>query len=291
MEHDPYRRSNSEPLCGLCVSAGDIPLPRLRRKVLFLTFAILAIVGGTFAQSNLDDLRNKISTGSVEDKRYALLAIRNLHTEEASRIAIPALKDKNELVRASAAHAVVAIPRHEVENYIIPLLKDKAEFVRVEAAFALGRMAGVGMPILEISSGAAVSALIQTLKHDKSDRVRAAVAVALGHYLSTPGVEALTAVLKTKQREQDAYLRRSAARSIGQAVQINRTGKPEVVTPQNFLPDKYKTDYSRPESTMVNWTSRGHPPRSRIRSRKSRRRPACCCCLAFEPDFTRSIPC
>lgn len=238
-------RSYSGFLCGLCVFAGNhLPVRRKERKVLILAALFLFMAPHALAQSNLDDLRYKISNGSIEDKRNALLAIRNLHTEEASRIAIPALADINELVRASAAAAVISLPdRDATAALIIPLLNDKAEFVRIEAAFALGRMADIGMPSIELPNGRAVSALIQTLKHDKSIRVRSAAAVALGHYISTPGVEALTAVLKSKPREQDEYLRRSAARSIGQSQQINLTGKQEIATPQNFLPDKYKTDY------------------------------------------------
>ena len=205
--------------------------------VFFLTTA------KTFAQVNLDDLRNKISNGSVEDKRNALLAIRNLRTKEASRIAVATLTDSDELVRATAASAVVFLPKTEAENHIIPLLGDKAEFVRVEAAFALGRMADIGIPRFEIPGAPAISALIQTLKHDKSGRVRSAAAEALGHFIDASAIEALTSVLKTKPREQDEYLRRSAARSIGQSRQMNLTGKQEIATPQNFLPDKYKTKY------------------------------------------------
>jgi len=231
------------------------------RTIVSVVALLFLFAAASLAQSNLDDLRNKISTGSVEDKRNALLAIRNLHTEEASRIAIPALTSKNELVRASAAHALVSLPGLEAVASIVPLLKDKAEFVRVEAAYALGelgeivdaqRAAGV---LTDLAIGDAVRpALIQTLEHDKSVRVRAAAAVALGHGAYGYGIDALTALLRTKPREEGEYLRRAAARSIGQVVQIERTAKREIVTPQNFLPDKYKANYLGPESTMVYWT-------------------------------------
>jgi HEAT repeat protein len=48
------------------------------------------------------------------------------------------------------------------------------------------------------------------------------------------------AVLKTRVREDSEFLRRSAARSIGQIAQINITGNASVLTPQNFLPEKFK---------------------------------------------------
>src|SRR5437868_3852812 len=52
---------------------------------------------------NFESLVNRIHSGDVEQKREALFQIRNLRSEEASRIAVPALKDRNEMVRATAA--------------------------------------------------------------------------------------------------------------------------------------------------------------------------------------------
>jgi len=247
-------RSYSGFLCGLRVFAGNLlPLKRKERKVLILAAIFLLAATNAFAQSNLDDLRYKISSGSVEDKRNALFDIRNLHTAEASRIAIPALRDKNELVRASAVHAVVSLPKREPEDQIIPLLNDKAEFVRIEAAYTLGEDADLAIARGQPHNGPAVASLIRTLNHDKSIRVRSAAAVALGHWVNSSGMDALIAILKKKPREGDEDLRRSVARSIGQMVQIYKTGKPEIVTPQNFLPDKYKSNYRGPESPLVKW--------------------------------------
>lgn len=234
----------------------------MTHRILMVSVSVLLLTAANiFAQSNLDDLRNRIVSGSVEDKRDALLDIRNLRDAEASRIAVAALTDNNELVRASATVAVVSLPGREAAARIIPLLNDKAEFVRVEAAFALGELGAIvdafraAGGLSDLAVGQAVApALIRTLEHDKSVRVRSAAAVALGHSCYSSGIGALTAVLKTKPREEDEYLRRASARSIGESVQIERTGKPEVSTPQNFLPDKYKSR-RRPESTMVFWTS------------------------------------
>ena len=50
----------------------------------------------------------------------------------------------------------------------------------------------------------------------------------------------LVAVLKKKPTDDNEFLRRSVARSIGQLAQITRAGKTVVSTPQNFLPSKYK---------------------------------------------------
>ncbi len=212
---------------------------RTRRILLISACFLLLTVPNTFAQSNLDDLRNRITNGSVEDKRDALFEIRNLRTAEASRIAIPALNDLNELVRATAPSSVAFLPKPEAANLIIPLLKDKAEFVRNEAAFALGEAGDVS----------AARPLIQTLQKDGSDPVRSAAAAALGKIGDAVAVDGLSAILKKKPRGTDENLRRSAARSIGQIAQLIRTRKRLVETPQNFLPAKYKD--KKPDSEPV----------------------------------------
>ena len=217
------------------------------RKRLLQSLFVLAVVlfltsAYTFAQSNLDDLRNRISNGSVEEKRNALFNIRNLHTEEASRIAVAALNDRNELVRATASASIVFLPKPEAAKLLIPLLNDKAEFVRSEAAFALG----------EVGDASAVGPLIQRLQKD-SGSVRSACAAVLGKIGDVSAVDALNAILKGKPNEADENLRRSAARSIGQITQIIRTGKRRVDTPQNFLPTKYKDNYSALESVVTSY--------------------------------------
>ena len=206
--------------------------------------AVLLLTGAhTFAQSNLDDLRNKISNGSVEEKRSALFDIRSLHTEEASRIAVAALNDRNELVRATAPASIIFLPKPEAAKLLIPLLNDKAEFVRSEAAFALG----------EIGDNSATLSLVHTLQKDNSDALRSVAAAALGKIGDVSAIDALNTVLKKKLYEADENLRRSAARSIGQIAQILRTGKKIVVTPQNFLPPKYKQNISTIESADVSF--------------------------------------
>lgn len=236
-------RSYSELLCGLCVFALKIfPQRRKDGKVLILVAVLFLTVAHISAQSSLDDLRNKIATGTVEEKRNALFAIRNLHTEDASRIAVPALSDLSEIVRATAAAAVISLPKPEAAKLLISLLSDKAEFVRSEAAFALG----------EVGDAFAVQYLIQRLQKD-SGTVRSAVAAALGKIGDVSGVEALNAVLKAKPNEADENLRRSAARAIGQIAQVLRTGKRSEVTPQNFLPAKFKNSLSATGSVVTSY--------------------------------------
>ncbi|MDM7924358.1 MAG: HEAT repeat domain-containing protein, partial [Pyrinomonadaceae bacterium] len=170
-------------------------------------------------------------SGDVEAKREALFQIRNLRSAEASRLAIPALKDANEIVRATAAGSSVFAPPLEVLPRLLPLLEDRAPFVRREAAYALGKVGDI----------AASKALVETLRADKDLEVRAAAAVALGTAGDGAAVSPLVAVLDARIREEHEFLRRSAARSIGQIAERARSLGPSRLTPENFLPEKYKS--------------------------------------------------
>jgi HEAT repeat protein len=199
-------------------------------KILSCSALILLLSAiGAFAQSNPDGLRNKIASGSVEDKRDALFEIRRLRTAEGSRLAIPALSDADAIVRATAAASIGFLPETEVAVYLRPLLSDKDEFVRREAAYALRHD----------RTGIATNALVKLLLEDKVMEVRTAAAIALGSGDSS-AIEFLARVLAKKRRDDDEFLRRSVARSIGRIAQIMRTGENRVDTPKNFLPDKYK---------------------------------------------------
>src|SRR5690606_19130614 len=84
-----------------------------------------------------------INSGDAETQRNALFELKKIGGEEASRAALPALKSRDELVRATAATAVVWLPASEAVAALLPLLDDESEFVRREAAYALGE---VGSP-------------------------------------------------------------------------------------------------------------------------------------------------
>ncbi len=216
---------------------------RLAPCRMFLFFAlscllILYSVVFTFAQSDSEDLvpsvvarlQQQIANGSLEEKRAALFEIRNLRSASASRIAVPALGDKEPIVRASAAASVVFLPKDESARSLIPLLSDKMEFVRREAAYALG----------DVQDRSATVPLVRMMRRDKIYEVRTAAAIALGNIGDTSAINELLRILQTRPREDDEFLRRSAARSIGQIVQITVTGNSNVLTPQNFLPEKFK---------------------------------------------------
>jgi HEAT repeat protein len=174
---------------------------------------LIFLVSNSFAQ-NLESLADEVRSGNVEVKRSALLEIRNLRSAEASRLAVPALKDSSEIVRATAAFSVIYLPPQEAASVLLPLLDDKSAFVRREAAYALGK-------VRDISS---INRLLQILQKDKILEVRAAAAVALGEIGDASAIDALTQILQKKSKPEEEFLRRSAARSIGQIAE-NSTEK------------------------------------------------------------------
>jgi HEAT repeat protein len=202
--------------------------------LLVLLLIAASTIAGQPAQSMSSEtagrLKQQIQKGSSEEKRSALSEIRKFRSPEASSIAVPALRDADLMVRATATASVVYLPKKDAARALIPLLSDKDEFVRQETAYALGR----------VGDASSTANLISSMQRDKSRQVRTAAAVALGSTGDMSAVESLLAILRTRPREDDEFLRRSAARSIGQIAQIIETGDRSVLTPQNYLPDKYK---------------------------------------------------
>lgn len=197
--------------------------------IIFFCLLCVLCVKISYAQ-NLEYLAEQIRNGNSEQKRGALFEIRNRRTEEASRIAVPALRDKDEIVRATAAFSVIYLPKGEVFNALAPNLQDKAEIVRRETAYALGK----------IQNPAAINPLIQTFQKDKVSEVKNACVVALGEIGDASAVDFLTQLFKQKPTDENEFLRRSAARSIGQIAQIIQIKQAYTVTPENFLPEKFK---------------------------------------------------
>ncbi len=194
--------------------------------------ALCVFAGNTFAQTNFETFTEIIKNGNTEQKRDALYQIRNLETESASRIAIPALKDSSEIVRATAAFSVIYLPKDEALQILLPLLSDKKELVRRETAYAIGK----------VRNPQAITRLIQVFQKDKSNEVKNAAVVALGEIGDVSAVDFLTRILQKKPKKEDKaddFMRRSAARAIGEIAQIIQKGKIEVITPKDFLPDKF----------------------------------------------------
>jgi len=195
-----------------------------------LLIAFLALsAGNTYAQ-DLPALETAIRSGSSEPKRDALFQIRNLRNETASRAALPALKDSDPIVRATAASAVVFLAKPEAIAALTQNLNDRDAFVRKETAYALGK----------VESPDSAAPLIGLLRSEKDLEVKAAAVVALGQSGNISALDPLITILKRSPREDEEFLRRAATRSIGQIAQITKTGNGRVVTPQSFLPEKFK---------------------------------------------------
>ncbi len=175
--------------------------------------------------------QTKIREISVERKRDALLELRNYRSAAASRIAVPALRDSSEIVRATAAASVVFLPNDEAARNLLPLLADKKPFVRREAAYALGA----------VRNPNTINSLLQIAQKDKVAEVRNAAIVALGEIGDAAAVGELVKLLQRKPQAKEEFTRRAAARAIGQIAQIIKTNTVKVLTPENFLPDQYKT--------------------------------------------------
>ncbi|MBX3244855.1 MAG: HEAT repeat domain-containing protein [Acidobacteria bacterium] len=196
--------------------------------VVILAFALPAFSQTT--QSNIESLSTAVLTGDIEQKRDALFAIRNIGSEEASRAAIPALKDRIPVVRATAVASVVFLSPAEAVTVLLPLLNDGDAFVRRDAILALGT----------VRHWSATDALLNSIRRDNDAEVKTAAVIALGDVGDAKAVDPLINILKNKPNEENEMHRRSAARSLGQIAFYSRAGRHYSVTPQNFLPEKFK---------------------------------------------------
>jgi HEAT repeat protein len=173
----------------------------------------------TPVQLEIEKQHMRLASGEGEERRDAVARLGSMHHPEASRLAMSALKDPLAIVRATAATAILSLPADESATNLIPLLDDKDGFVRREAAYALGKT----------RSAMAISPLVDRLLTDKKDEVRGAAAVALGQIKNASAVSALVSVLvgqqfgpvpskksQKRKKEQNGFVLRSAARSLGQ---------------------------------------------------------------------------
>jgi len=167
---------------------------------------VLVFAAGLACGQDLNHFRTVLESDNTEAKRNVLLQIRELKNEDASRIATKALSDRNEMIRATGASSLLGLPSAEAVTVLKPLLKDRSPFVRTEAAFALGRVGDV----------TAVQPLVGMLQKDGAKEARAAAAISLGKIGDISALGPLTDVFRKSPVEDNEFIRRSAARSIGE---------------------------------------------------------------------------
>lgn len=199
------------------------------RRSLFLCVWSLLFAKSFFAQ-DFAELADRLRFGNQESKRQALFELRKLRSAEASRLASTALRDTDEIVRATAAFSVIHLPEEEAFAALAPNLSDRAEIVRRETAYALGK----------IQYPQSIQLLIETYRTDKSRAVKSACVIALGEIGDISAVDFLTQILRQKPKKGEGFLRRSAARAIGQIAQMIQINESYIVTPESFLPEQYK---------------------------------------------------
>lgn len=170
-------------------------------------------------QREIETLRARLASADTEERREAVMRLGAMARPDSSRAALPALKDRAVIVRATAARAVLSLPAVEAAAALLPLLADKDEFVRRETAYALG----------ETRSRAAVEALATVLARDKEAGVRGAAAVALGQIGDERAVPVLTEAIGRRiaragffnritfrRTEENEFVRRASAVALGQ---------------------------------------------------------------------------
>jgi hypothetical protein len=224
----------------------------LRRSlsIFFFSFVLLCIVSNVLSQ-DLDSISQTLRSGTVEQKRSALMAIRSARSEAASRIAIPALSDANDMVRATAASSIVFLPKVEAAGLLTRMFGDKAEFVRKSAAYALSEVGDAATMLGEENESTNADALWLLVSNDKSFEVRSAAVIAMGKVGGFASVKRLVELLEKKNDTTDEglFLRRSAIRSIGKVAEDTRSGKRTIpslsrgTSPEDFRSMDYSEEF------------------------------------------------
>ena len=235
-------RTNGINLPPVARAAGVVVL------LLFLTGSTFTFAQSTRnltpAQIEIEKQQQRLSSGSDEEKRDALMRLGAMHVPAASRAALPGLTDVSPMVRAVATKAILSLGDDESAAALLPLLNDKDEFVRRETAYALGAT----------HSKTATAPLTDRLLNDKEAGVRGAAAVALGQIADEGAVLALAGTLapelstpaKSKpKREANEFVLRAAATALGQIK--SRAGTAALISALNNekFPDDVRREAAR----------------------------------------------
>lgn len=192
-------------------------------------------------QYEIEKQRRRLSSSSVEDRRDAVLQLGWIARPESSRVAATALTDRAVAVRVAAAKAVLSLPPSEAVLVLLPALRDRNDLVRRDVAYALGetrhasavpalseallkdRQPGVrgaaAVALGLIGDESAVGPLIQALnsslarRSESNEFVQRSASIALGQIGNRSAVPALITALQESQMHDD--VRRAAAEALG----------------------------------------------------------------------------
>ncbi|HEX8709019.1 MAG TPA: HEAT repeat domain-containing protein [Pyrinomonadaceae bacterium] len=173
----------------------------------------------TLEQLEIERERLRLRSSAAEERRDALMRLGAMKRADSARAAAAGLGDSAAIVRVTAVRAILSLPADEAAALLIPLLRDRDEFVRQETAYALG----------ETGSPSGVAPLVAVLQKDKQSGPRGAAAVALGQIRDESALIPLTGALSRRlaasgllnrirraKTEENEFVRRAAARSLGQ---------------------------------------------------------------------------
>jgi HEAT repeat protein len=225
------RKTKIQPATTACSAArSNTCLPQVLALVLLFTCLPVVISAQqrgdasdpsslTPLQLQIEKQRQRMKSSETEERRDAVMRLGAMGRAESSRVASFGLRDSAAIVRATAARAVLQLAPHEAASLLLTVVHDRDEFVRQEVAYALG----------ETQSMTAVDELLLVLEKDKADGVRAAAAVALGRIGDPKAVLPLTQALgrrvpasglinrvRRSKKDENEFVRRAAARSLGQ---------------------------------------------------------------------------
>jgi len=180
-------------------------------------------------QLEIEKQQQRLASVSEEERRDAVMRLGAMRLAAASRVCLTALADPSPIVRAVAAHAILALGPEESASALIPILNDNDEFVRREVAYSLG----------QTRSRRATAPLNERLLSDKEDGVRAAAAIALGEIADEAAVVVLATVLspqpsaqrkekRKRKDERNPFVLRAIAAALGRI--RSRAGVPALLT-------------------------------------------------------------
>jgi HEAT repeat protein len=194
----------------------------IKALTIFAFFLLMQLFSGLVAAQTPD--LELLRSGTSEEKRTILGKLRLTGQPEGLNSAIPALKDKDPVVRATAIPVVAKLGQKALP-YLIDSLGDSSALVRKEAAYS----------IFEIYDDSAFEKLKAVLNKDPEMEVKVAAAYAIGGSSNPAASKPLLEVLSSKSTEENEFLQAMCSLSIGRIAQRLRGVNVSMAVPQSYL--------------------------------------------------------